>query len=77
MFEQWKADIPVLSRGLAIFVLILNIILPPFGTVMLACVGTEFKTSQLIVALLQLLTAGIIIGWIWAIWWGIITVEKS
>jgi hypothetical protein len=77
MFESWKADIPSLSKGLAIFILVLNIVIPPFGTLVLACVGSEFKGSQIIVAILQLLTMSFLIGWIWAIWWGIITVEKS
>ena len=77
MFEAWKDDIPSLSKGLAIFLLILNIFTPPIGTLLMACLGSEFKPSQVIVALLQFLLTGILIGWIWAVWWGIIIVEKS
>jgi hypothetical protein len=77
MFENWKADIPSLSKGTAIFILVLNIVAPPFGTLLLSCLGGEFKPTQVVIAILQLLTLGIIIGWIWSIWWGILTVEKA
>jgi hypothetical protein len=77
MFEGWKADIPSLSKGLALFILILNIVLPPFGTLLLAFIGPSFRPSQIIVAILQFLTMTFLIGWIWAIWWGIVTVEKA
>jgi hypothetical protein len=77
MFESWKQDIPVLSKGTAILLLILNIFIPALGTFLMACIGPEFKSSQLIVAILQFLLAGLLIGWIWSVWWGILVVEKS
>jgi len=70
MFEAWKQDIPVLSKGVAIFLLIINIFLPALGTLFMACLGPEFKPSQIIVALLQFLLTGLLIGWIWSVWWG-------
>lgn len=76
MLESWKQDIPSLSRGLAIVILLLNIFIPPLGTFLLSCFGGSFKPTQLIIALLQLLLLGILIGWVWSVWWGILTMEK-
>ena len=77
MLESWKEDIPVLPRGVAIILIIMNIFIPSSGTLLLACLGNEFKPTQIIVALLQFLLTGILIGWIWSVWWGILIVEKS
>jgi uncharacterized membrane protein YqaE (UPF0057 family) len=77
MFENWKADIPSLPKGLGIILLILNIFFPPIGTFLLGCVGNGCRPKQLLVGILQLLTLGILIGWIWSVWWGILIMEKT
>ncbi len=77
MFDAWQADIPKLSKGMGIIILLLNIFIPPAGTFLLACIGPEFKSSQIIVGLLQLLLLGILVGWVWSICWGLIVMEKA
>lgn len=77
MLENWKSDIPILPRGLAILLFILNIIVPPIGTFLLCCLGSELKPLQLGIGLLQLLLMPLVIGYIWSIWWGIVILDKS
>lgn len=77
ILDKWKADIPSLGKGLALVLLILNIIFPAWGTFLSACLGKEFKSTQIIVGLLQFFTCFLIIGWIWSIWWGILIYEKA
>lgn len=74
--NKWKAEIPSCDKVVAIVLLVINIIFPGIGTAVMSCIG-GFKPWTLLVAILQLLTAFIIIGWIWSIWWGIICLEKS
>ncbi len=69
--------IPVVSKDLAITVLILNIFIPGTGTLLLACTTDTHFNHFMIVGLLQFLSAGLIIGWIWSIVYGIKIVQKS
>ena len=58
--------------------LILNIILPGWGTMMSSyCDKEGLNTDALIIGFLQFLTAFIIIGWIWSIVWGVRIWTKS
>lgn len=77
MFENWQASIPSVSKVTALVLLILNIIFPSIGTFLMACLGSKFEINQIIVAVLQLITVFIIVGWIWSIWWGAICYKKS
>jgi hypothetical protein len=77
MFEGWIADIPSLPFGLALLLLIINVIVPSLGTFLLAFIGDKFRISQLIVGILQILFVIIIFGWVWSIWWGILILKKS
>lgn len=54
----------------ALIVLIVNIMAPGIGTMLAACFGS-CKISTLLVGIVQLLTAPLLIGWIWAIVWSI------
>jgi hypothetical protein len=69
--------IPSVNILLAILLLIVNIFLPGVGTMIIACVNGKFQGEHIIVGILQFITAGIIIGWVWSIWWGILFVQKS
>ena len=58
--------------------LILNIVLPGWGTMMSAyCDPAGFNTDALLVGLAQLITAFIIIGWFWSIFWGVRIYQKG
>jgi hypothetical protein len=76
--EQWQGSIPSMDKGMAILLLVLNIFFPGLGTLICAFMGGgDVITDQIIVAILQWLTAICIVGWIWAIWWGILMYQKA
>ena len=72
-----KDAVVKLDKTLAIVCLVLNIILPGVGTMISACTGSDFNATALIYGVLQLLTAWLIVGWIWSIVHGIWLVDKS
>jgi len=79
--ETWcnkiRENIPQVSIGIAVLLLIVNIFLPGIGTLIISCINGKVYIEQIAVGILQFITAGIIIGWIWSIWWGILFVQKS
>lgn len=78
IWEKWKGDIPPMGMNLAIFVLIICIILPGFGTIAMMIISNSYnKRDFLIVAILQLISTFIIIGWVWSIYWGFIGIQKA
>ena len=79
--ELWEiiSDLPRLTGVWPFVVCILNIVLPGTGTMISSCVGYSISWSktQLVVGLLQMLTAIYLIGWIWSIWWGVVLLKKG
>jgi hypothetical protein len=55
---------------MAVLMLVLNIILPGTGTMLNGCFG-RVCLDLLVIGFLQLLTAVLLVGWIWSIWYGI------
>jgi hypothetical protein len=72
-----RDSLPSLNPALAVILLVVNIFLPGLGTMILGCLNNECNWNHIVVGLLQLLLAGLIVGWIWSIWWGILLVQKS
>jgi len=86
-----KVMIPVMPLWLSVILLIVNIFLPGIGTIIAGfCVlcsccdagpGSSSRFASLCanfwIGLLQLVTALFLIGWIWAIFWGILFVTQS
>ena len=72
-----KKAVVKLDRCLAITCLILNIFFPGVGTMVSACGGKDFNSDALIFGILQLLTAFLIVGWIWSIVHGVWLVDKA
>ena len=74
-----KDAIVQLDIVIAVVLLILNVI--PFvsgiGTMISACIGKEFNVTALIFGILQWLTTFILVGWIWAIYHGILLVKAA
>ena len=60
-------------------VLVSNLLLPGSGTLLAACLteknSLNFKACG--VALLQLVTTLVAVGWFWALWWSVRTIHKS
>lgn len=60
-----------INYGCSVFVLILNIVLPGFGTMLQSFLGKKCSPCTFFVGLLQLLTVPLLLfGWVWAIWHG-------
>jgi len=77
--------IPKINMCLAIVILILNIFLPGFGTMLLGCClpkgFSEEKgivcCSLVCIGILQFIFTVLIIGWIWSIAFGVIIVHTA
>ncbi len=76
MCQSLVNSIPETSKINAIVILVLNILFPGIGTCIMACLNSCSFTN-LAVGLLQILLSLFCIGWIWAIWWGVICLQKS
>ena len=76
--EKWQSEIPsVKGECITIILWWMNLVAPGWGTCLCACLGKEdWITSQIIVGILQMLTAGCIVGWVWSIWWGALIYKK-
>ncbi len=72
-----KDVIPITSPITAYLILILNIFLPGVGTMCMACAGEKFIGINLLHGLLQMITAWLIIGWVCAILWGVLCVNRA
>jgi hypothetical protein len=69
--------LPSVDKCMAIILLLINIFFPGVGTMICACIKGGFVMENLVVGLIQFLTACCIIGWIWSIWWGVVIIQKS
>jgi hypothetical protein len=76
-FQQLKDHIPVVSKVVAIIILVLNIFIPGLGTALMSCIGGKFIVEHLVIGLIQFILAPCVIGWIWSILWGILVVLRS
>ena len=57
----------IFSIGFARFILILNIFFPGIGTIAAGCYDKSNRGEYIKYGIMQLLTACIIVGWVWAI----------
>ena len=73
--EDCKASIPTMSCCCAWLLLFVNIFLPGFGTMIMAC--KNWNNCCFLIGVLQCILAGVLVGWIWAIVWSIISIRKS
>lgn len=78
MCEKWIHSIPVVSRCNAIGILLLNMIIPGFGTMILACMSPYINGELMLVGILQFIFwPFFLIGLFWAIWWSMLVLHKS
>ena len=59
-----------------IVLFILNIF-PGLGTLISSICGSSCNCDTVLVALLQMITAPIIVGWVWILWFGWLIYEKG
>ena len=72
-------DVPELHSFYPYVALGLNFFIPGVGTILAACVSDPKNWSKMHISigLVQMLTSIYLIGWIWAIYWGVLIVLKS
>lgn len=75
--NYWIKTIPVLPRSLAVMLLLCNIFFPSSGTFFMACIGDKLRKTQFLIAVFQLITTFLIVGYVWSIVWGVYVVMKS
>ncbi len=68
---------PILSTSIAIVILLVNVFFPGIGTMIIGCVSGQNVGLWICIGLLQILLAWIIIGWVWAIFTGIMILSAS
>lgn len=59
------------------FILIVNLLLPGVGTMINSLLGMKFNATTFFVGILQLLSSYVIVGWLWALWWSVLIINKS
>ena len=72
-----KGTIPINSKCIAIFLLIVNIFLPGMGTVIMSCLTKEFSCINILIGIAQAILSICIIGWIWSVIWGLLCYELA
>ena len=75
--EVWEivTNVPKVSMPVAVGQMVVNLVLPGFGTWITACASKEnVSKTQLIIGFLQFVTSVVLIGWIWAIYWSFLTI---
>ena len=72
-------NVPKLSKPIAVFCGVINVILPGTGTITAACMTDEETVSktQVVVGLMQFLLSLLIVGYIWSWYWSYLLIAKS
>ena len=77
--KEWQDKIPAVDKVMAIICLLINALFwPGLGTMILAFMNKGgMEQCTLIIGIIQWLTCPLLIGWIWAIWWGFLAFQKA
>ena len=75
----WKliSDVPYVPTPWSYLCLIINLILPGFGTMLSSIWGDPCSKTQFCVGLLQFFLTYLLVGWIISVIWGILIVKRS
>ncbi|CDW82909.1 UNKNOWN [Stylonychia lemnae] len=79
LFDELKSkSVRKVEKPLHLIIFIVNIFFSGVGTMITGCISKEgFSVYTILVGLVQLLTAWLIVGWIWSIFWGYLIFKKS
>lgn len=80
--KEWQDSIPVTKSPIGLLCLIINVLFwAGLGTCIAAAVNESpgnFEQCTFIIGILQMVTFWVfLIGWIWAIWWGVLIMQKQ
>lgn len=73
-------EVPKVSQPVAIACLVINVLLPGFGTITAACFDEDkiVPKTQIFFGVLQFLTSPfLLLGWAWSIYWGWLIYQES
>jgi hypothetical protein len=76
IIENSNDGYPCVDKVMAVIILLLNIFLPGFGTIVMGCVGNN-AGGWICIGICQLFLAFLIIGWIWSIITGLMCLKYS
>tara|TARA_B110000285_G_C14622657_1_gene379823 strand:+ start:75 stop:371 length:297 start_codon:yes stop_codon:yes gene_type:complete len=77
-FWELVTNVPRVHKNLSFVCVVLNFFLPGFGTLTAACSANEnVSKTQMGMALLQFLTAFILVGFVLAQYWSYLLVTKA
>ena len=77
--QVWElvSNVPHVNKPVAVVSGLFNFLFPGVGTWIAACAADTVSKTQLAIGLLQLLTAVILIGWFWALYWAYLIGRKA
>lgn len=65
------------SQSTAQILLVINVFSPGVGTMIASCTGNRCNRTTALVAVLQICTVPLLIGWIWAIVWSVALIRRN
>lgn len=78
MFTIMEKIPKVKNKKQAMMCFVINWFFPGVGTIIAGIIDNDDDTvPNIVMGVLQLLTAPILIGWIWAIWWGYMILKRN
>ena len=70
------AFVPQVDKTMALIMLVINVFLPGIGTI-IAAVLDDSNMTKILIGVAQFILAMFLIGWLWAIVWGIFMLQKA
>ena len=76
---EYVSDVPKVAVFTSYICAFLNVVLPGSGTILSSCYSSSNYVSktQIIIGLHQFVTALLIVGWAWSIYWAYLIVTKA
>ena len=73
------SDVPLCPQPYPLLCAVMNVIAPGTGTILSTCFAEDesWSKTQFLVGFLQMSTCILIVGWVWAIYWGYLLVMKA
>ena len=76
---QLITDVPLTAQPYPLLCAVMNAIAPGTGTILATCLADDesWSKTQFLVGFLQMATCILIIGWVWALYWGYLLIMRN